>query len=271
MTTERAHRLLRWNGDASAAIEDALPINSVSIEDKTPKPEPVAQTFPIMRLPLELREEVFKHHAIDFMAPQNSSMRIRVFLAGNNGRMPTAIPLPPLTKAGSRQVRLEVLSVTIKLITFEIHSGPGNAKLQRWLEGIDLGASGQTSLKTGFDAVHSLIFPYFSRFPFYLPSIMRNNDIELARRCANLRTLKILFARENLYDDDGSPQTVQQLRTNYRLDGMLGLANLQFLGLQSFSYPAFTDPALRDLKVWFETEFRERSQGVNVVIERAYA
>ena len=55
------------------------------------------------------------------------------------------------------------------------------------------------TLPIRFDAVKSLRFPYFSRFPHKrLADDIPNNDVELTCRSQNLRVLDITFVDEEL-------------------------------------------------------------------------
>lgn len=272
MTAKQANTLKALNRDRQP-IDHSPAYFKTCIPPSAPPPPPKTRKmfrvkylpkFRIMDLPYDIRERILRQDTLEFVSRTSPSLCIAVYLPGINGGASTAMRLPPVTQAGDRELRMQSMLVTIKLITFEIHSGPGNAKLQRWLRSINLQASGQTHLNTGFDAVHSLYFPYFSYFPYHLPEITANNDIELARRCANLRTLKVYFSSDNLEDVYGNPETVACLRESYRLDGMLELKNLKYLALHASSCLT----ALKNLKVWFEEEYSQRGQATKVAIGR---
>ena len=99
--------------------------------------------FSIMELPFDLRHTILKH------AIKTST--IAVFLKGRNGRKPTPLPLPALTKAGDAKLRLEAILVTIENTALEIHSGVANDLMQAWLRTIDFGKlGGDTSYQTGY-------------------------------------------------------------------------------------------------------------------------
>jgi hypothetical protein len=149
--------------------------------------------FDIIRLPYALRHEVFSYVCERRTMP--------VFLKGIHGMPPQAVPLPTIARVGDRKLRTETILVAITQTTLEVHSGPGNAKLQKWLSSIDFTVSGETSLQSGFDAVHSLYFPYFSRYPHgSLPAHCTNNDIQLMLKCRNLHKLAITFVYAELVD-----------------------------------------------------------------------
>lgn len=174
--------------------------------------------FRFMDLPFDVR-----HHILTYVCT-SATKTTRVFLKGLYGS-PTTVPLPPIARTANRRVKSEALLVTIKQTTFEIHSGPGNAKFQNWLSSIDLTASGETSLKKGFDAVHSLAFPYFSHYPHAsLPVKAPNNDLQLMAKCKMLRKVEITFVSNEVYNHyhgvgvSPGPKPLDQLRRQYRLD-----------------------------------------------------
>lgn len=265
MTATQAKTLKLLNHDTSPIDESpALP----TATNKTAAPKP----FRIMDFPFDIREKILACNALDFVAAHSPSLRIPVYLPGKYGMPSTAIRLPPVTKAGDRKLCLEAILVIIKLATLEIHSGEGNAKLQKWLASLRLQGSGETDLRTGFDAVHSLYFPYFSRYPFHiLPSNAPNNDIELMRRCEHLREVKIMFAYGTLSTYSGHEKSVQQLREDYRLDGMLNLPSLRTL---TFIATNHMHAELEPLKAWFEKEYRKRetnaTQKLEVIISNSF-
>lgn len=276
MTAKRARTLKYINKDSSpidksptlpaTTTPETVAINQVpaaSLTTANDKPKP--REFRIMALPFDVREKILQFVALDFIKKRSPSLNLAVYLPGINGKTSTAIRLPPITQAGDRKLRLETILITLKLVTLEIHSGPGNAMLQKWLESLRLDKSGQTTLCAGFDAVHSLEFPYFSRYPFhFLPANAPNNDVELMRRCNTLRHVKVNFVLSTLYGNPGSLKTVAELRKDYRLDGMLELQNLRTLVLE---HPGVDDqgkPLLTPLKKWFEGEFAKKGQVTTV-------
>ena len=210
--------------------------------------------FEIMLLPYAIR-----HDILSYVCERRN---MPVFLKGIHGMPPTAVPLPTIARVRDRKLRAEAILVTIKQTTLEVHSGPGNAKLQKWLSSIDFTVSGETSLQSGFDAVHSLYFPYFSRYPHAsLPANAPNNDIRLMLKCRNLRKLTLTFVYAELLDVYLRPKSIYQLRREYRLDSMLSMfqhGELQTIVLKNPSYaPAL--PALRALAAWFRGEFAVRA------------
>ena len=215
--------------------------------------------FSIMSLPWDVR-----HRVLEYCCDRNS---MPVFLRGVRGLPPTAIPLPVSARAGDKTLRLETILVAIKQATLEIHSGPGNANLQSWLNSLDLSAiKGETGLRAGVEAIHSLSFPYFSRFPHRsLPSTNPNNDIVLVLKCVNLRKLSLNFVSHELLDYTHpyfEDKSVVQLRQEYRLDSILPLLHrIEFksLALSGPSKGLIGHDALEALAAWFRWEYAIRA------------
>ena len=224
-----------------------------------------------MELPDLVRERVLQ------LLFQDSN--IRVFLPGRNGDPPTPILLPITARVGNRQLRQETVRAGLMVSTLEIHSKRGNEKLQKWLSSLSLTeASG--SQRNGFDAVKKLRFPYFSRFPHQsLPDTTPNSDLQLAKKCSNLRELSINFVRQEVYDYrapmNGTAyeplNSAERLRREYRLDGILSLKQLEVLRLEGY---CGTDPGagLQELVTWFKAKFeaekeaKERKFEVKVIL-----
>ena len=140
--------------EAKAAAE-AESKKLVLKKSKFPQVEPSPKKkFNIKKLSYELR-----HQILEEMAPTT----IAVFLPGVSNRYfrsaPTKIPLPSITRAGDKILRLEAIVACLRKGTIEIHSEPGNFKLRQWLASIDFSPLEDPALRTGFDAVHSLRFP----------------------------------------------------------------------------------------------------------------
>lgn len=214
---------------------------------------------PSMNMPYDLRYMVLQH-----IVP---SQNIRAFLC----RESVGLSLPTIAYAGNTQLRRECLLVALNSCTMDIHSSPGNARLQAWLAKVDFtGVS--TSCKTGFDAITSLTFPYFSYFRYGTPGITTNNDLGLAMACKNLRSLSLHFASSELArialrcqgQEDEFEVAAAMLRENYQLDGILKLDKLELLHVNAYG----SEDALRGLRkllAWFEAEFERL--GRRVVIE----
>lgn len=212
--------------------------------------ESTFKPFEIMRLLYDHRYVLLEHMV--------GSQNIRVFL--RNSSIP--IRLPEIAHAGNRQLRRECLLVALNKCTIEIHSGPGNAALQAWLSKIDF-TGVDTSCKTGFDAITSLTFPYFSRFPYHSPEITRNNDVGLALACKNLRSLSIDFvweelgnisARNSRAHRDFAADCARDIRKSYQLDYLLDAAKLEKLQLKTLAPQSFLD-GLAEVAAWFERGF----------------
>ena len=103
------------------------------------------------------------HYILSFVPKNKIDM---VYLRGNHGLPPTKVKLPVTTHAGDRLLRQETIMVTVESTTWSIHSWPGNQAFQAWLDGLDLSLASKT-YKNGCDAVKSLMFEFFSRFPYH--------------------------------------------------------------------------------------------------------
>jgi hypothetical protein len=206
---------------------------------------------PLMRLPYDVRDEILKN----IVPAQN----IRAFLK----RESVGIQLPAIAYAGSTKLRRECLLVALNQCTMEIHSGPGNERLQAWLAEVDF-ASVDTSCKTGFDAITSLKFPYFGFFPYNQPGITTNNDVELMLACKNLRKIHLTFSNLWWGEEDGTRQAAVAMRKNYQLEGILEAQKLEVLSVLAPN-SAWATCGLRELFQWFETEFEHH--GRRVILE----
>ncbi|KAK5686060.1 hypothetical protein LTS10_002174 [Elasticomyces elasticus] len=220
--------------------------------------EPVTAPFPIMALPAEVRLEVFGLLVEDIVS---------VFLRGMNG-IPTGMLFPRIAYV-SKTVRAEYLMLALEKATFSIHSGPGNAKFQQWLNKIDLSAI--ASYHTGFDAIKTLQFPYFSRFPHQqLPATTPNNDIELMEKCGNLESISITWASDTLIDystPQPSGKTVQQLCAEYRLDRLCQLTKLRRVSLVRFRVGPVSQAVLEDLAQWVRVALQGNYNGKGVEVK----
>ena len=234
---------------------------SIAEEDKGP--------FPFFRLPFELRKIVFEFvvgHPI-----------VGVFLPGYNGQRRTYLPMAKeVTRVRNRQYRLEGLRVVIANTDWCIHSGPGNWRLQEWLGNVksinfkefddeatdtDAQAKEEIPRKTGFDYVRYLSFDYFSSFPFRsLHDEAPNNDIELMRRCRNLREITLTWRWGS-----ASTETVEELRAEYRLDGLLDLKMLKRVTV--FDAMVLTTEgrtSLGDMLLWLKKALAVQNQRVEI-------
>ncbi|RMY64648.1 hypothetical protein D0863_09662 [Hortaea werneckii] len=196
----------------------------------------------IMQLQPEIREIILDHLC--------EETTIAVFLRGNAFSPATGIKLPVTARAGDRLLRQETIRTALEKTTFRIDSFPGNQAFQAWLERVDLREVSKNYVN-GFDAIKHLLFPYFSRFPHYnYPADHPNSDIELMLKCRNLETVEMEWATDVLYHRDGHVKTVDQLRKEFRLDRMLGLANLKQLTVMGCdAYEG--QQLLHDLAGWF--------------------
>ncbi|GAB1737228.1 hypothetical protein NU219Hw_g1159t1 [Hortaea werneckii] len=171
----------------------------------------------LMDLLPEIRQVI-----LDYLCEETT---IPVFLRGNGYSPATGIKLPVTARMGDMVLRQETIRTALEKATFRIDSFPGNQAFQAWLERVDLRQVSKTYVN-GFDAIKHLTFPYFSRFPHYhYPADHPNSDIELMLKCRNLETVEIQWVWDALWH----VKTVDQLRNQFRLDRMLGLANLKQL------------------------------------------
>jgi hypothetical protein len=218
------------------------------------------QRLELMRLPYDVRHLILE----DLTDPQN----IRVFLR----RSSIPVRLPEAARAGNIQLRLECLLVALKKCTIEIHSGPGNAAFQAWVSTIDL--TGTESFgETGYGAITSLNFPYFSRFPYHRAGITKNNDIGLALAYRNLRILSLDFHSEELFnilcrhpesEGEVASKCALDIRKSYQLDGLLGATKLEKIRFR-ISTPEFALAGLAEVVAWLGKGFQECGQ--KIVIE----
>ena len=206
------------------------------------------------RLLPEIRRQIFRY--LDTQAT------LMVYLRGIHGP-PTGIEFPPVARV-NKIMRAEFISGALESTTFSIHSGPGNAKFQAWLSRTSL--SLVSSYNTGFDAVKSLSFAYFSRFRHQAMAPMApNNDIELMLKCKNLESVSMVWHGQELANPYGDPYSVSVLRTCYRLDRMQGLRNLKRLRLVKHSVEGGESKALKDLAEWFRSTMKDATGSPTLV------
>ena len=213
---------------------------------------------PFMRLPYDVKYAILK----EIVPAQN----IRAFLR----RERVGIQLPSIAYAGNTKLRRECQLVALNQCTMEIHSGPGNERVREWLAKVDFSGVG-TNCKTGFDAITSLTFPYFSYFPYGQQGITINNDVGLAVACKNLRSISIHFSPKPLdgiaFQFRGRVREAEliaaQIRENYQLDGLLGAKKLvEFTVTADGS--GWGMAGLRKMVACFTKEFKGRGQRVSV-------
>lgn len=211
--------------------------------------------FAFFDLPFEIRELVL----VELIGHPT----ICVYLRGNFYSTPTYIPMvKQITAYGNHQLRVEGLLLTLKKATWEIHSFVGNQKFQAWLEELDFTDAKGSSIITGFEAVHDLAFPYFSRFPYYnLPTTTPNSDIDFMHRCKNLRTVFIDWAWTVLGSVGNN--TLDKMRKNFRLDGILNHITLETLKIRAPSTNRYFYLAF-EMGLWFRQEFHAKERGVTI-------
>ncbi|CAK1365484.1 unnamed protein product [Cercospora beticola] len=207
-------------------------------------------TLRIMSLPFAVREQILQH--------LQEVKTVRVFLLGLYGVRPTPIQLPITARAGDRTLRLETIRTTLLNSEIEIHSGPANHQLQQWLASLDFSCI-PPNLRDGFDVVRKLSFPYFSRFPHYLPHITLNQDVNLMRKCQNLKRVSLHFVATTVFRNDGSgmQKMADQLVPEYHLNEMLELDELEVLHFSGFCSDE-SDVGVRGLARWFKEQYDNR-------------
>ena len=192
------------------------------------------------RIPSELRRVI-----LSYLVP-DADLRVYMHsLTGFHGP-PSGITLPPIAYV-SKTIRADFVLLAVESTTFDIHSGPGNAKFQKWLGRTSL-ESISKNYKTAFDAVKSLRFSYFSSFHHAsMPAIAANNDIELMLKCKNLESVSMVWHGAELIHMYGHAKSVDLLRTQYRLDRMLELGKLKHVILMRLVVGGAASTALDDL------------------------
>ena len=83
-----------------------------------------------------------------------------------------------------------------------------------------------------------------------------NNDIQLMRKCKNLRHVEVLFVDQELVQPGTlDTKSVTQLRQEYRLDGLCGLPAVETIRLRGPSgWIAHLD-VLRELAMWLKQDY----------------
>ena len=216
-----------------------------------------SKPFNFFGLPFDIRRLIIKQMV-------GKHMRAAVFIERIGGGRINLVPMvDELTAARNKQLRLEGLLVTLMDTTWVIHDYPGSAAFQSYLKQISFkGIKDSTTLKTGFDAIHSLSFIYH-----YFPRIMEpdcqaNNDIEFMRQCPNLRSVTILWANKPPYD-----APIDLICTHYRIDRMLDLKELKVLTLKINEGCNVEGGHLKRVGRWFKSQFEERKRSVRVFVD----
>lgn len=207
-------------------------------------------TFKMMELPTEVRR-----HLLGYLVEKDY---LPVFLGGRHGSQ-TGMLLPKITYV-NKKLRLEVIVTVIENTTFSVHSGPGNAKYQKWLGGIDLSPI-SSNYVNGFGALKQIEFPYFSRFRHQVYAI--NNDVELMLKCKNLQVVTMEWVWAELIDETHGAKTVQQVRAQYQLDRMRTLRNLKKIVLRRRGYDTVAENVLQQLAAWFRASIHDGTAAQN--------
>ncbi|KAF7187768.1 hypothetical protein HII31_10904 [Pseudocercospora fuligena] len=224
--------------------------------------------FRFFDLPFAIRQKILRR-----VFPKTTAA---VFLPGKYGRPRSYIPIHDLFWT-CRQLRAEALLVFIEQTNFAIHSFPGNEQLVNWLKAISFkpvkGEVGK-DIFTGLDALRSLEFPYFSRFPHArFDDTTPNSDVQLMSQAPQLQEVRLnwvwseLTYRPNPYDE--IPKDLSTLRRQFRLDGILGLRRLKKVVLRG---PVFVEETigLKALAKWMEKGFKARGQVVEVELIKTF-
>lgn len=264
MTKELALAMRSSNGEyethrqqlrATERLQSTLP-GKASLQRAPKVMRMFTDGFPLMELPYDVR-----HSILEQMIDEQT---IKVFLRHS------AIPigLPEAARAGNRLLRRECLLVALKSTTIEVHSGPGNASIQAWLSRISFEGV-ETSCKDGFDAIRSLKFPYFSRFPYAQAGITVNHDILLCQKSKHLRKLTINFHPDTLIVSRLGPvlKDATAIRQDFQLVGLLDLPNLEELRIET-SAREIRISVIHELVAWFDEEFEKRSHKVTVSVHK---
>ena len=239
------------------------------LADKTRRAK-AKKSNPFCILPFHIRLQIFDL-AIE---PIHSAL----FMFNRRTGHVSRFPVPAIARAFDDQVGLESLMVLLEKSTIEIHSGPGQMKLRSFLQNVDFNEATpkDTSYNLGHDCIKAMRFSFFSRFPHKnLPANAFNKDIGLMLSCKNLTIVTTTWVDEDLtyfYSMDGYlPKTIERLREQYRLDGMLGLKKLKHLHLGLEVTDRVYDESgyigykqICALKVWLDGEFAKRGRKVMV-------
>lgn len=159
----------------------------------------------------------------------------------------------------------EALVLGLKRSTIKVHSGPQNTALQTWLAEQDLRGMGP-GLVDEFDAIQTLSFPYFSRFPWRNPNITSDMDIGFMRKCKNLEMFTLYFVEREIFEQVPHPKPASTLRRQHHLDEMLQLSSLETLRIAvpiHLDYWEYDD--VHELAAWFKDEFAKLGREVDAV------
>jgi hypothetical protein len=224
---------------------------------------PVKKKIDLFELPYEVRTNIYGYLV--------GAPRLPAFLRFRYGMSPKQIDIEPLAQAGNRALRQEVLNTTLQTATIELHSGEGNRKFQQWLGSLSFDAQKDDRVNHGLDAVHSLRFPFFSRFPHrHLEASVTNSNIDLMRMCSNLKKVEVQFVSQELYQNAPATwpvveKTIDELRAAYRLDAMRNLPCLEKLVLIGPGPGYFGHAAMLAMATFFRWVYAVQGKVLKVV------
>jgi hypothetical protein len=211
-------------------------IQLVSQNDRSPRSTgdvvvedaPGSESFPFFSLPFDCRQAVLLK-----LFPE-STLDVYIRSRDNNYSPAVGMPFPPIVRTAKR-LRAEALYMALKQTDLAVHSEPGNTALCAWLSSIDLSilhGDIKTSIRSGFDAITKLTFPWSARFPFSdLPDTTSHKDVELMKKCANLQQLSLKFRDGDVIDhltwEEEVLKTPRQLAGTVRMFGALELKDVK--------------------------------------------
>lgn len=158
---------------------------------------------------------------------------------------------------------------TLGRIIYSTNGPLDNAAFRTWLASLDL-RDVSPHYSTGFDAVKALAFYHFtgqSRDNFRARDPDRDIDLMLA--CPNLERVEISWPSWTLAEGSSNlrrAKSIEELRTEVRLDRLLGLRNIkQFTLLMSRSSACpEAAPAFASMKTWLLASFSDAETGATV-------
>ncbi|CAI6335122.1 unnamed protein product [Periconia digitata] len=194
---------------------------------------------PIMRLPLEIHEKIWKETMLLELG-NDPAIRVRNYIKSPATR-PGFLPKSLLI---SKMVLREMHPVFVRLITFRTNSIGDNEYLRRYL---DLPNGGRHN-------VRSLRFDFFDCFPLGLPI---NHDLALATSCKGLTTIQITLHWSRVH------RTVDEIVSHYHLKKVLDCKSLTTFNLaKKGDFREEEEDKILMLASWVECAFQAQGQVV---------